>query len=78
MTILTIKYLGLKIDRLASVTFKMANKQVGKPKGVINNVAITIMRVSTIEDIHVVLKEDGAYPMILGSPWLIKSHARNY
>jgi hypothetical protein len=36
------------------------------------------MRVSTIEDIHVVLKEDGAYQMILGLPWLTKSHARNY
>jgi len=26
----------------------------------------------------VVLEEDGAYPMILGRPWLTKSHARNY
>jgi len=24
------------------------------------------------------LEEDGAYPMILGRPWLTKSHARNY
>jgi len=29
-------------------------------------------------DFHVVLEEDGAYPMILGRPWLTKSHARNY
>jgi hypothetical protein len=36
------------------------------------------MRVSTIVDFHVVLKEDGAYPMMLGRPWLIKSHATNY
>jgi len=36
------------------------------------------MRVSTIVDLHVVLEEDGAYPMILGRPWLTKSHARNY
>jgi hypothetical protein len=36
------------------------------------------MRVSTIIDFYVVLKEDGAYPMILSKPWLIKSHPRNY
>jgi len=39
---------------------------------------ITVMKVSTIVDFHVVLEEDGAYPMILGRPWLTKSHARNY
>jgi hypothetical protein len=36
------------------------------------------MRVSTVVDFHVVLEEDGAYLMILGWPWLTKSHARNY
>ncbi len=36
---------------------------------------IIVMRVSTIVDFHVVLEEDGAYPMIFGRPWLIKSHA---
>ncbi len=56
MTIPTMKYLGLKINRRASV----------------------IMKVSTIVDFHVVLEEDGAYSMILGRPWLTKSHARNY
>jgi len=34
------------------------------------------MKVSTIVDFHVVLEEDGAYP--IGRPWLTKSHARNY
>ncbi len=32
----------------------------------------------TIVDFHVMLEEDGAYPMILGRPWLTKSHAKNY
>jgi hypothetical protein len=36
------------------------------------------MKVSTIVDFHVVLKEDGAYPMILSRPWLTKSHVKNY
>jgi len=36
------------------------------------------MRVSTIMDFHVLLKEDGAYPMILSKPWLTKSYVRNY
>jgi hypothetical protein len=36
------------------------------------------MKVSTIVDFHVVLEEDGAYPMTLGGLWLIKSHTKNY
>ncbi len=78
MTIPAMRYLGLKIDRPALVTLKMANKRVVRPEGVISNVVITIMKVSTIVDFHVVLEEDGAYPMILDRPWLTKSHARNY
>jgi len=78
MIIPAMKYLGLKIDRPASETLKMANKQVVRPEGVISNVVITVMRVSTIMDFHVVLKEDGVYTMILSRPWLTKSHAKNY
>jgi len=78
MTIPAMKYLGLKIDKPALVTLKMTNKRVIRPKRVISNVVITVMRVSTIVDFHVVLEEDGAYPMILSKPWLTKSHARNY
>jgi len=78
MTIPTMKYLGLKIDRPASITLKMANKRIVKPEGNISNVVIVVMGVSTIVDFHVVLEEDGAYPMILGRHWLTKSHARNY
>jgi hypothetical protein len=78
MTIPTIRYLGLKIDRLASVTLKMANKRVGKLERIISNVVIIIMRVSTIVDVHVILEEDGDYPMILGLPWLMKPHVKNY
>jgi hypothetical protein len=63
--ILAMKYLGLKIERLPLITLKMANKQVVKPEGLISNVVIIIMTVSTIMDFHMVLEEDGAYPMIL-------------
>ncbi len=31
MTILTMRYLGLKIDRLASITLKIANKRIVRP-----------------------------------------------
>jgi hypothetical protein len=55
MIILAIKYLRLKIARPALVTVKMANKQVVKLKGVNNSVIITIMKVITIMDFHVVL-----------------------
>jgi len=78
MTILAMRYLGLKIDRPTSITLKMANKQVVRPERVISNVVIVVMGVSTIMDFHVVLEEDGAYPMILSRPWLTKSHARSY
>jgi hypothetical protein len=74
----TMRYLWLKINRTASVTLKMTNKRIVRPKGIINSVVIIIMKVSTIVDFHVVLKEDRAYPMILGRPWLTKSHVRNY
>jgi hypothetical protein len=74
----TVKYLGLKIDRPASITLRMVNKRVVKPKEIINNVIIIIMKVSTIMDFHVVLEENGAYPMILSRPWLTKSHVKNY
>jgi hypothetical protein len=78
MIIPAMRYLGLKTDRLALVTLKMANKRVVRPEGVISNVVITVMKVSTIVDFHVVLKEDGAYLMILSRFWLTKSHARNF
>jgi hypothetical protein len=67
MTIHAMKYLGLKIDRPTSITLKMANKRDVRLEGVISSVIITIMRVSTIVDFHVVLNEDGAYLMILGN-----------
>jgi hypothetical protein len=78
MTIPAMRYLGLKIDMPASITLKMANKQVVRPEGVISSVMITVIKVSTIVDFHVVLEEDGVYPIILDRPWLTKSHVRNY
>jgi hypothetical protein len=68
MTILTMRYVRLKIDRSTKITLKMANKRVVRPKGVISNVKITIMKVSTIMDFQVVLKEDGACLVILNRP----------
>jgi len=64
MTILAMRYVRLKIDKPASITLKMVNKRVVRLEGVINNVSIIVMRISTIVEFHVVL-EDGAYPMIL-------------
>ncbi len=78
MTILAMRYLRLKIDRPALITLKMVDKQVIRPKGIISSVVIIVMKVFTIVGFHVVLKEDGAYPMILGRLWLTKLHVRNY
>jgi len=71
MTIFAMRYLRLKINRPASITLKMANKQIVKPEGIMSSVIIVAMKVSTIVDFHVVLEEDGAYLMILGRLWLI-------
>ncbi len=78
MTLFAMRYLRLKIDKPALVTLKRVNKQVIKLEGIINSVVIIIMKVSTIMDFHVVLKENGAYLMILDKLWLTKSHVRNY
>jgi hypothetical protein len=59
MTILAMRYLGLRIDKSASITLKIASKQIVRPEGVISNVLITIMRVFTIVDFHMVLKKMG-------------------
>ena len=44
----------------------------------ISNVCINVLGISTVVDFHVVLEEDGSYLMILGRPWLTKTHVRNY
>jgi hypothetical protein len=72
------RYLGLRTNRPTFVIKKMVNKWVIRLEGVISSVIITVMKVSTIVDFHVVLEEDGAYLMILGRPLLTKSHVRNY
>jgi hypothetical protein len=59
MTILAMRYLGLRIDRSASITLKIASKRIVRLEGVINNVSITIMKVFTIVDFHMVLKKMG-------------------
>ncbi len=59
MTILAMRYLGLRIDRSASITLKIASKRIVRLEGVISNVLITIMRVFTIVDFHMVLKKMG-------------------
>jgi len=53
----------------------MAKKWLVKPKGTINSVIMIIIKVFTIMDFHVVLEENGAYPMLLIKFWLTKSHA---
>jgi len=66
----------LKIDKSLLVILNMANKWLVKPKGIINSIIITITKVFTIMDFHVVLEENGTYPMILIRFWLTKSHAK--
>ena len=78
MTIPAMRYIGLEIERPSSITLKMANKRICKPQGMISNVCINVLGISTAVDFHVVLEEDGSYLMILGRPWLTKAHVRNY
>ena len=65
MTIPTMRYLGLEIERPSLITLKMANKRICKPQGIISNVCINVLGIFMAVDFHVVLEEDGSYPMIL-------------
>jgi hypothetical protein len=76
MTIPAMRYIGLEIKRPSSITLKLANKKIYKPQGMISNVCINFLGISTAVDFHVVLDEDGSYPMILGRPWLTKAHVK--
>ena len=78
LTIPVMRYIGLEIERPSSITLKMAYKRICKPQGMISNVCINVLGISTAVDFYVVLEEDGSYPMILGRPWLTKAHVRNY
>ena len=74
MTIPAMRYIGLEIERPSSITLKMSNKRICKPQGMISNVCINVLGISTAVDFHVMLEEAGSYPMILGRPWLTKTH----
>ena len=78
MTIPAMRYLGLEIERPSSITLKMTNKKICKPQGMISNVCINVLGISTAVDFYLVLEEDGSYRMILGRPWLTKAHVLNY
>ena len=39
---------------------------------------MNVVTIFTSVDFHVVLEEDGSYPMILSHSWLTKTHVRNY
>ena len=78
MVIPAMRYIGLEIETPSSITLKMANKRICKPQGLKSNVCIKVLEISTAVDFHVVQKEDGSYMMILGRPWLTKTHVRNY
>ena len=56
MTIPVKRYIGLEIERLSSITLKMANKRICKPQGMISNVCINVLGISTAIDFHVVLE----------------------
>ena len=58
MAIPTMRYIGLGIERLSSITLKMANKRICKPQGMISDVYINVLGISMTVDFHVVLEEN--------------------
>ena len=65
MTIPAIRYIGFEIEIHLSIILKMANKMICNTQGMISNVCINVLGISTAVNFHVVLEEDGYYPMIL-------------
>lgn len=78
MTILAMRYVGLKIQRPLSITLKIINKRIYKLQDMISNISINVLRIFTTINFHVVLEDDGLYIKILSKSWLIKTHVQNY
>ena len=78
ITIPTMRYIGIEIEKPSSITLIMVNKRTCKSQGMISNVCINVLRISVAMDFHVVLEGNGLYPTILGRPWLTKISIQNY
>ena len=70
--------LGLRRHRKSNFTVGMANKVSVKPEGVVTNVVVSVMGVSTALDFQIMKKSQTSYPMLLGRPWLKRVHAKEF
>ncbi len=69
---------GVAMWRPIKCSLRMVNKKRVKPERVITTINISVLRVTTTLDFQLIRSKIGAYPLILGRPWLKKAHASNY
>ncbi|MCO5611132.1 hypothetical protein L7F22_065382 [Adiantum nelumboides] len=67
----TMQQLGLELTGKSMFSVKMANSSRVKCLGVIHDLEINVLGQWAVMDIHIIHAKLGAYPVILGRPWLI-------
>ncbi|MCO5569051.1 hypothetical protein L7F22_022757 [Adiantum nelumboides] len=67
----TMQQLGLELTGKSMFSVKMENSSRVKCLGVIHDLEINFLGQRAVVDIHTMLAKLGAYPVILGRPWLI-------
>ena len=65
-----VERMGLKVSGVSGFRIRMANHQKFKCLGVVKDLEVEAYHVKTMVDFHVMLAGLGAYPIILGRPWL--------
>ncbi|MCO5611527.1 hypothetical protein L7F22_065780 [Adiantum nelumboides] len=76
MTEETMQQLGLELTGKSMFSVKMANSSRVKCLGVIHDLEINVLGQWAVMDIHIMPAKLGAYPVILGRPWLIAMRSR--
>ena len=65
-----VEMMGLKVTGVSGFRIWMANHQKVKCLGVVKDLEVEAYHVKTMVDFHVMPAGLGAYPIILGRPWL--------
>lgn len=78
MTEATMERLGLKVHKPSRARIKMANSSRMGSLGIIRRFRVSVLGVEAEIDVHVMLAEPDAYPLILGRPWLIATNTSQH
>ena len=62
--------MGLTVAGVSGFCIRLANHQKVKCLGIVKSLEVEVYTVKTVVDFHVMPVGLGAYPIILGRPWL--------